>query len=81
MQYKLDRAAYYYSLGTFVSLSDGPAALLSTDPPTKQSFFRLPFSLHISRPRDLIVDQRNIVFDYYLTLLLRNIVCYMNSEI
>lgn len=67
MQYKLGRVAYYYSLGTFVSLSDGPVALLSADPRTSV-FFSDYVSLRIFHVQ-YIVDQWNIVFDYCYLML------------
>lgn len=48
MQYKLDRATYYYSLETFVSLSDVCPPLASL--PRSAPLFPPPFFLSFSRP-------------------------------
>lgn len=81
MQYKLDRATYYYSLETFVSLSDVCPPLASL--PRSAPLFPPPFFASFSRPLlfNLIIrplslslsvrrfdrgSKREFVVDYYL---------------
>ena len=78
MQYKLDWAAYYYSLGTFVSLSDGPAAFLSTDCPTRFFFLAVFLFAYFTFKR---FDRR--LSEYRIRLLLFNTarICCVNWDL